>query len=564
LFRRIRERNESDKLLGVIGRRLEVAEDPPELAKLFWEQARVLRQKGDRDGALAALENVSMIEADHVGALALSGEIYITRGKFAEAAQNLSRLAELPAAPEKQRLMSGVAAVDLYENKLDDSMRALEVLVGLHKSGLSTLPVRERLARAAAKTQSWFHATSILEELMNERPTPEGRIEAARLAMAIWRDKADEPQNALRAVTRLLDEAPEDGEAIDLVISAGFGADVQKRLLTRSRDALVSVLAKNPVDAERIDRLGKVAGALSDLPLRQAALGASIVVGRASGSIEQELSQLDARVAKTPQVAVDDATIALIGDPGDTGPLTRLFAALAEPLAEALGPSLGGLGVGRKEKVDPRSGLPLRNEIAAWAGALGLGEFDVYVGGPDPDGVHGVAGETPAIVVGASVRSPLSPAHRQAIAREIFGLRRGIGITRSRDDTTAAAIVVAACNIAEVPVESPAYAMLGEVQRLLGKALSRKTKKLLPDLCREVVSVRQDARTWAKAAQASMYRMAAIAAGDVSLVLADALAVPREQLASHVGHDERARRLIGFVLSPRYLELRGRLGMGVQ
>jgi hypothetical protein len=60
-----------------------------------------------------------------------------------------------------------------------------------------------------------------------------------------------------------------------------------------------------------------------------------------------------------------------------------------------------------------------------------------------------------------------------------------------------------------------------------------------------------------------MYRMAAIAAGDVSLVLTDALGVPLAQLPSRVAHDDRARRLIAFVLSPSYLELRGRLGMGV-
>ena len=46
LFRRVRQRGEPDKLLALITRRLVVAEDAEELAKLFWERARVLRQKG--------------------------------------------------------------------------------------------------------------------------------------------------------------------------------------------------------------------------------------------------------------------------------------------------------------------------------------------------------------------------------------------------------------------------------------------------------------------------------------------------------------------------------------
>jgi hypothetical protein len=158
----------------------------------------------------------------------------------------------------------------------------------------------------------------------------------------------------------------------------------------------------------------------------------------------------------------------------------------------------------------------------------------------------------------------MSPTARQAVVRELFALRRGITVARTRDDTTVAAIVVAACHLAEVHIDAPAYAMLADVQRLLGKALSRKTKKALPELCARVVSEGQDPKQWAKAALASMYRMAAIAAGDASLVLLDALEAPLSRLPSLVAHDDRGRRLVAFVLSPQYLELRRCLGMGVE
>ncbi|MET0591267.1 MAG: tetratricopeptide repeat protein, partial [Polyangiaceae bacterium] len=562
LFRRVRQRAESDKLLSLITRRLEVAGEPDEIAKLFWERARVLRQKGDREGAVAALENVTMIEPDHVGALALRGEIEITQSNFAEAAACLSRLALLDDAPAQQRLMSGVAAVDLYENKLDDTPRALEVLVALHKSGLSTLPVRERMARAAAKAASWDTATSILEELMKERSTKEGRIEAARLAMAIWRDKIKDPARTDKAVTKLLEESPDDSEALDLVLETNLAAPLKKNLLTRGRTALVDTLVKDPIDRERVARLTKMAKVLADWPLRQATLGALAALSGADAMIEQELATLDSRVSRLPQVAIDDVTVGMIGDPEDRGAIPQLFANLAEALSEALGPSLEGLGVTKKQKVDPRAGLPIRNEIAAWAGALGLGDFDVYVGGKEPMGVQGVAGEVPSLVVGTGIRT-LSAETRQAVVRELFALRRGISVTRTRDDTTVAAIVVAACNLAEVRIDAPPYAMLSDVQRQLGKALSRRTRKVLPDLCRAVVQERSDARAWARAALGSMYRMAAIAAGDVSLVLTDMLGAPLAKVPALVPHDERARRLIAFVLSPRYLEIRGKLGMGV-
>ena len=218
LFRRVRARNDDDKLLALIARRLEVSDSPEEIQKLFWEQARTLREKGDPEGALEALEHVTTFDDNHVGALALTGEINIRRGNFEPAAEALSRLAMLEKAPPKNRVTAGVAAVDLYENKLERHDRALEVLLALHRANLSSLPVRERLARSAARTGSWKDATPILEILMHERPAADGRVQAARLAMAIHRDRLGQTQQGADAIAKLLEESPADGEGIDMLL----------------------------------------------------------------------------------------------------------------------------------------------------------------------------------------------------------------------------------------------------------------------------------------------------------------------------------------------------------
>ncbi len=73
--------------------------------------------------------------------------------------------------------------------------------------------------------------------------------------------------------------------------------------------------------------------------------------------------------------------------PGDDAPMASLFALLGPTLTEALGPALPALGVTKKEKVDAKSGLQVRNEIGAWTGAFGIPEFELYVGGRDANGV---------------------------------------------------------------------------------------------------------------------------------------------------------------------------------
>ena len=565
LFRAVRARNEDDRLLQIIEKRLDVSVDDQEIGKLYWERARVLRKKGDIDGALSALENVTMLEPDHVGALALLGEVYITKGAFGDAAPALAQLALHDEAPRQQRLMSGVAAVDIYEKKLKDPAKALEVLVGMHKAGLSTMAVRERLATVAARAGAWAEATSILDQLMNERDKPEGRIEAARLSMNIWRDKLSAPERAEGAVRRLLDEAPDDAEAVDFVLATGFNPAFKQLVLGRAKETLVAALARNPADAARVDLLAKLASFFHESGLRQATLGALVTLGKNTRAVSDEIDKLDARVAPQPEVVVDAQRLAAIADADDHGPVAELMVMIAEIVPSVIGPSLASLGVNKRDRVDSRGGHPLRLAIAAWMGALGVtGEFDLYIGGSNPLGVHGIAGDPNALVLGSGITHPFDAAARSAVAREVFALRRGLSAVRERDEHTIASLVAAAAIDAGVPFPTPQFAVYGEIARVVKKEMTRKVRKSIPDVCQRILSSRQDPLAWALAAQRSLDRVAVIAAGDVSIVLGRVLGAQRTELAGKIADSERARRLLGFVLSPSYLELRKTLGMGVR
>jgi tetratricopeptide (TPR) repeat protein len=566
LFRRVRARKEDDRLLALIERRVEVANDNAELVKLFWERARVLQKRGNNDAALEALEHVTMLEPDHVGALALSGTICIQKGDFAGAAPLMARLSQSPEAPKQERLVSGITACDLYENKLNQPERALAVLVQLHKEGLSTLPVRERLARAAARTGSWSEATSMLETLMNERDTASGRVDAARLAMAIWRDKVQKPESALQAVTRLIEEVPDDPEALELILGTAFSESFRAAALTRGKQRMVESLQRDPCDRARVQLLARIAAAQGDLPLRQATLGVLVALGKTERAITEELTQLDAKILSRPQSVLDARSLAEIADPADSGPVQGLFSVAAETALLALGPSTESLQVGRKNRVDAKGGPPLRLEVAQWLGALGFDQdFELYVGGREAAGVTGViSGDLPGLVIGAEVQSPLDPASRSAVAREVFALRRGITCVRHHDDSSVAAVAIAVCNELGVPIPNPGYPLYGEISRAVHKGISKRVKKAAPPFALDIQRVGQDPRAWVGAAVRSCDRMAALAAGDVSIVLANMLGRPRTELEDAVKDNDRAKTLLKFVLSPGYLELRRKLGMGVR
>jgi hypothetical protein len=379
--------------------------------------------------------------------------------------------------------------------------------------------------------------------------------------MAIYRDKLKRPQGAQAAVEKLLSEAPDDAEALDLLLTGAVPETRARPLLARAQITLVQHLTDNPLDEGRVLQLAKVAHYLGNMPQRQATLGALAAIGRGSPDIDKELSGLDRRVSSVPKIAIDDAALPNLADPDDRGAVAELMRVMATTITEALGPSLQAFGVTKKERVDPRAGLPIRNEVAAWAGALGIGEFELYVGGNDPGAVRALSLETPAIIIGASVTAPLSPINRQAVARELYALRRGTTVLGHRETDDVAALIVAACRVGEVEIPAPAFAMLGEFQRRLAKEIPRRVRKLLPELARAVQAESPDLLGWVRAATSSLDRMAAIAAGDVSWVLGGRARTPIGD-----GREERARaeRLLAFVLSPTYLDLREQLGMGVR
>lgn len=563
VFRAVRARKEDDRLLQLVRRRLDVADDPPELTKLFWEQARVLRSKGDKDGALSSLEHVAMLEPDHVGALALSAEIYVGRQQYEEAAAALDRLSR-QNVPAQQRLGAGIGAADLYETKLDRPEAALDVLVALDKAGMSDVAIHERVARAAARAEAWVPATAYLMKLVRERNEPKGRIEAARLCAAIFRDRLDDPSGAIPALVALLRESTADLEAAEQFLDAGPTIERHRETITDVFDHAHEALIHTPADSRLARIAARTAALLGRIDFEQVALSLLVALDVATETEHRAHGSLVARLGTAPAVALDPTSARRLAAAEELGPILDLFRLMGPTIAEALGPTLEALGVGRRERVDARAGSALRNEVAAWAGALGIPEFELYVGGRDANLLQGVPGEVPSLVVGSSLRAPLSLVDRARLVRELVAMERGTTITLVRDDVTVAAVIVASCALGEVQLQTPAYSVLAETQRMLSKAIARKTKKALPEVAQAVarhLGGGGDLRTFRGHALRTLDRAAAVAAGDIGAALVGV--VGERAAAAKIAADGRASAMLKFVWSEDYFALRKQLGLGI-
>lgn len=560
LYRSLRDNAAPAELLAWLDRRVPFASGIAESIELSWERARACRQGDDLDGALAALEIVLSHEPRHVGALASCAEIFIVTQRYAEAVERLAQLAASGEAPAEQRLTSGLLAADLCDNQLDAPTRALAILAHLEAAGLDNLAVRERHARAAANAGAWTEAATLFERLMHERTTPEQRAEAARLALVIHRDRRHEPAAAGGAAKVLLAIHPSDPEALDLVLSGALEPGLTRELLAAERAALIRSTSEAPTDVASLERLARVAEQLDDPTLRQASVGALVALGHDRGASRAELVSLERRISTFPPRAVSNDVLAELADPEDTGPYPELLALVAPYLAEEFGPPRDAFALSRRERVSARSGEPLRDEVAAWVNAFALNDFELYLS-PIPSERLVVLGTQPlTIIAGASVTAPLGPFQRLSLARSLYAAKRGLGPLIQLEEGDVLSLVGALCSVAGASLEAPPSTRQRDFERQLLRALPRKAKKQLAERARPVRDAPARPDVWVRAANASLDRVAAVAVGDASVILADA---PARELAS-AAQEDRARRLLRFMLSPEFEGLRQRFGVSVQ
>jgi tetratricopeptide (TPR) repeat protein len=560
LFRSLRETAGPDELTALIDRRLPFAAGPAELVDLRWERARAQRKRGDLPAALGDLAIVLQHEPDHVDALALSAEIAIGSRRYAEAAERLARLAANGAAARERRLASGLMAIDLYDETLGDTARALAIAGELERTGLADLAVRERRARAAAKSGAWDIAAELFEQLMFERATPAERAEAARLALVIQRDERRDPGAAGPAAQILLELVPGDAEALDLVLSGALEPELTRDLLTRGRGDLIRSTSLDPSEVDGLTRLARIAEQLGDVQLRQATVGALVALGHEESASRAELVSLERRISTIPPLPVSNDVLAELAHPEDRGPVSELFALVAPYLAEGFGPPRQAFALSRRERISARSGEPLRDEIAAWVRAFGLGEFDLYLSPVASERLVVLGLQPLTVIAGASVSAPLGPFQRLSLARSLYAARRGLSPLIVLDQQDVLALIAALCSVAGVELGGPIPARQRDFERQLIGLLPRRTRKRLHEQARPVREVQASLDVWVRAASMSLDRVAAVAVGDASVILAD---TPARELGSPA-HEERARRLLSFMLSPEFESMRQRFGVTVR
>ena len=542
------DRGDDVGLLELLVARIDVTDDPADLAPLFYEEARLRRALGQRDEALGALDNLFMLENEHVGGLALLVEIHVQRESWEDAVDALRRLAEAADVPAAQRRIARLGAADFLEKRLHKPAEAIAELVAIEKLGLPDRGLYERMAAISERAGDVDAAVAALEKganLANDR----GERAAIHRRRAQLFERRGDLLAAAAAYRDALNAAPLDVAAAD-ALGRLVSMDERRTVGARLEEAARQALSPDPSEPALLRTLRSAAILQRDEELERIVLLALIGGRMADAGEERAVVPQGARQSLSTTV-LSDALFAKIRADLDNPAVLELADLANEALLELDRLEPSSFGVGRAELV--RSGPSPVEELVRLVTALGAPPQELYVGGRDPGAAVGIAYRgKPLWVFGPNaLASPVRT--RFAVAQLAVGLRLNVSPLAQRlvrEGLDAAVDALLATSIAAGAPLAVAQNRAGvdALAARLSKVVSRRVRKAAPEVAsrlgdgRAVLQYARDLRT-------TLLRAGAVAAGDLGLAL-DVVGGASGRTERSTRENAEARELLRFWISP--------------
>jgi tetratricopeptide (TPR) repeat protein len=479
-------------------------------------------------------------------------------GKGSEGPAPEAPPATAPRAVElARRVPPGAARLEAAEAAVTTHLGAGELAEA--RSALALLEEELRGGGAAGRTP-WLRLAELAERL--------GEDEALRRALgaASREGTPAERRGVLHRLARQAREAgdleAERGALEELSRLAPTNLPAFSRLLEleadpKARGARVARgiyqartrLTEDPFDPAGMDLLSRAAEAAGDGDLAQRA-------ARLRAVVHPTPDRIPAVSFYPPAGALDDDALAALRSPADAGLVADLARKLAEVFARVDG--LDAAAVSGRGATSLKGRDPVTRELTSAARLFGLEVADVVEDADARTRISLLPARRGRVVwvVGVGVSgAALAPADRFVACQLAFAQRDGIlpAVIRSPED--AAALILAAAALVDIPLRGAAGRdELPELSRALGRFLPRRTRRELVEEVARVAEAGEDVEHWGLAAHASALRAALFATDDPESALGAAERGPVD--ADRARRSPLCRELGWFYLSEEVSRLR--------
>jgi lipopolysaccharide biosynthesis regulator YciM len=555
------EREDTAALLELVTGRIDAVDEPAELEKLYYEQARLRRAGGDRDGALASLESLLLLDDKHVGGLALAVEVHVSLERWSEAVERLRQLAGADV-PAKQKRLAHLGAADFLQGRLGDGAGALTELRSVEALGMADAAVYARMAEVAEQLGQTVDALAALDKGIEQSKGAE-RARLARRAGDLRIHRAGDRQGAMACYRLALSDAPEDLASGEALVSLLDDVEARRAVSLAFEQAVrAHVLDANPSDADGMRKLARAAAWRGDRDLQRVCLATLVALGAATDEerqADQERTEITERTL--PRGTLTEQAYPRLRNPGDRGPVRELARLAFEAFAQLEGTEPAVHGVHKNQRVNPRDAHAVRDEMFILAQVFNVPPGDFYAGGtPDLIALLPSRADRPTWIAGPRVRSPLDPRDRFEVGRLAMAFAEGTLPLLGRPAGQAVTMLMAAAMASGVDL--PAAGRRPGVQEMapdLGRVLSRRARRAIAELADRLPNDAQAFETYVLAARRSALRAGLLVAGDVGMALWAVLGEPPDMDAVRASDD--ALDMVRFWTSGDAAALRRALGM---
>jgi tetratricopeptide (TPR) repeat protein len=498
------ERGDDAGLLDLVNARSEVFDDPEILAPLLYEQARLFRGLGQVDEALASLDNLLLLEDEHVGGLALQVEIHVQREAFDDAVDSLRALASAKSAPMSQRRIARLGAAEFLEKKLGDAAGALAELSLIETElKMADRVVYERMASLAERSGRLEDAARAHVEAAARANDPLKRAAAYRKLGELAR-RQGRLEDAATAYRQALDAQPDDVDAAEALAEIPVAGDAEERVQAVSIALRAGAFPLTIDHLTRVERVSRLAGDWGLSAATQELL--RTLEGAPSGAPPIELPQLrvvdEAKLAIVPRLARDAAF--------ELAQLVCDVLGEVEPLEPS---GFGAASKDLKARGSGEIGADLVHAITAQLGAAG----DVYVAGEGKTIVGGASRGKPFYVIGRGARSPQMIAYDAAffaagVRAELSAL--AVRCARGGHASVSTAIFATAAAAGALVQGADTRDGFADLARSLAKPAAKRQKRVA-----ELVAAIGDGKAvtaWSRELQARLVRMAVLVSSDLA------------------------------------------------
>ena len=331
---------------------------------------------GDADEAFRHLTAVLDLDPNHRGALDRLTVVQARRGELDQAAETAERLMRMSSdSAGRVRALTLLARVERQRGKIEPAAHALEQVVStVGVEGTGAKEFREWIRSVPWGEEPTF--TRYLGALVRyaestSHPAPAAFAEIGRTLA----DELSQPDQALEWLARGLAVHPND---------VGLRTELGARLLRAGQDeqALVEFEHVVALDVDQPLVWRALTDALDRSPRRgDGSVGRAALVALGFAN-EQESANWQSRVPRTATAAPGwdgERDLSALSPLGSDDPVARLIAALGDVSGKLHPPELERWGVATRDRVNPKSGHPLRVLADRLADIFHLADFDLYI-----------------------------------------------------------------------------------------------------------------------------------------------------------------------------------------